>query len=999
MPPHLYIGNVPPRKQPPPAVMYSPPKTPYTPTMTRRALCSLAAAAALALPLSACDRSLTRAGLITADNFDQVAPTGSTAAAKPGDYYLRNALATFIIQQPSREVALGPYGGTLVDAALREHGDTLTDHFGELIPTFGLTRTLYVDEMQLISDGSNSHDAVLEAHGTDAANVYYNLEGIEPGLIGFNYDDGPDDQNLLELGFDPDASLNLDATIRYTLPKDEARLTILYLLTNAGTETASIPFGLFVDSRGSVEAFSPGNGFAHNLSKSLDEDELLDLLTLDDTIDQQILLNDEMAISIIPRRVAYPSGDETIEKIPPRVIGLVVPVLGAAMVLEASTALKGATEHTFILQPGETAEIEIDVLIAPTAAEALERGWELLGENLVAVDGCVTLLGGGAAANVRVGLTHAERGTIATYTTGDDGCFDGHVPAGDYTAVAGTLFRTPSNEETFTAPGSVQLSLAPMAGLRLDIDIYDQLNATDPSPHPCRVTLVGERQVTSHPALGDAPIDNPGNAVHRVYHLRTCQETIDVAPGRYLAYVTRGPEFTRVERLVDLDAANGPTVLRDSLHRVVDSGGYAACDFHVHSIYSPDSAVPAIDRVISLAAEGMDFWASTDHDVVADFQPYIDDLGLGDELLTVPGAEVTTFALGHFGAYPLDVDETMVNGGAPDWAPRLDGTRPTFGELFDAIHERGALVQVNHPRGGGMGNYFTRGGLSYAPLTLEPFANTDDQPVANTYLRYPDDVSFFSFDFDIIEVMNGISTYVENGMVYERDVEYVGHDWMNLLSNGQRIIGVANSDTHTLAKPPGNPRTMVGGHDSGVSGLFASLIYGDAVMTTGPMLRVQLIDADGNTAGLGDTLSPTDTQVTLRAHIETPDWYRVDTLEVIANVSFSAVPYPAVAPAAVPRVSLDPVLTPRPNGGAAWVAQVDVPLDLDRWPFNGVDTWIVVRVGGTQDHLYPLMFSGGGTVNTEGDSPETFFTGRWGRHPFAMTNPIFVDLDGDGKWR
>ena len=38
--------------------------------------------------------------------------------------------------------------------------------------------------------------------------------------------------------------------------------------------------------------------------------------------------------------------------------------------------------------------------------------------------------------------------------------------------------------------------------------------------------------------------------------------------------------------------------VRGTLHRVVDSRGYAASDFHVHSIYSPDSRVPAEERVV-----------------------------------------------------------------------------------------------------------------------------------------------------------------------------------------------------------------------------------------------------------------------------------------------------------------------------------------------------------------------------------------------------------------
>src|SRR5690606_30094306 len=129
-----------------------------------------------------------------------------------------------------------------------------------------------------------------------------------------------------------------------------------------------------------------------------------------------------------------------------------------------------------------------------------------------------------------------------------------------------------------------------------------------------------------------------------------------------------------------------------------------------HSEYSPDSAVAAADRVLSMAAEGMDFWVSLEHDVVVDYSDHIAEMGLRDVLLTAAGSEVTPFDIGHFGAYPLEVAIEKANGGAPDWGVRDDGTRPTMDELFQSIHDRGALVQVNHPRSSSIGfqAYFTR---------------------------------------------------------------------------------------------------------------------------------------------------------------------------------------------------------------------------------------------------------------------------------------------------
>ena len=191
---------------------------------------------------------------------------------------------------------------------------------------------------------------------------------------------------------------------------------------------------------------------------------------------------------------------------------------------------------------------------------------------------------------------------------------------------------------------------------------------------------------------------------------------------------------------------------------------------------------------------------------------------------------------------------------------------------------------------------------------------------------------------------------------------------------------------------------MVGGHDDGIAGLVAALAKGDAIMTTGPMVRVSLVDAAGNSKGLGELLQPVNNLVTLKVHVETADWYQVDKLEVLANVFMPDV-LSGQPPRAIPLIDLTPVATARPNGGVAWVVSVDVPLDLDAAPFDGGDSWICVRVGGSTDLLYPLMFGGGGQIDATATTAADFFTNRSGPRPYAMTNPIFVDRDGDGSYR
>src|SRR4029079_4114832 len=89
----------------------------------------------------------------------------------------------------------------------------------------------------------------------------------------------------------------------------------------------------------------------------------------------------------------------------------------------------------------------------------------------------------------------------------------------------------------------------------------------------------------------------------------------DVAlePGNYQVVVSRGPEYSVYKETVAVTAGATTTVNAEIAH-VLDSTGFVGSDFHVHSIESPDSQVSRHDRVVTMLADGVDFFASTDHD-------------------------------------------------------------------------------------------------------------------------------------------------------------------------------------------------------------------------------------------------------------------------------------------------------------------------------------------------------------------------------------------------
>jgi hypothetical protein len=64
-------------------------------------------------------------------------------------------------------------------------------------------------------------------------------------------------------------------------------------------------------------------------------------------------------------------------------------------------------------------------------------------------------------------------------------------------------------------------------------------------------------------------------------------------------YVSRGTEFSLDSTPVTI-TAGATTPVTATVERVIDSSGFVAADFHVHSIDSPDAAVTNIQRVSSM---------------------------------------------------------------------------------------------------------------------------------------------------------------------------------------------------------------------------------------------------------------------------------------------------------------------------------------------------------------------------------------------------------------
>lgn len=206
----------------------------------------------------------------------------------------------------------------------------------------------------------------------------------------------------------------------------------------------------------------------------------------------------------------------------------------------------------------------------------------------------------------------------------------------------------------------------------------------------------------------------------------------------------------------------------------------------------------------------------------------------------------------------------------------------------------------------------------------------------------------FSFDFDAVEVLNGFQD------PDRKSVDAVLADWFAFLRRGHRIAATGNSDTHHLTfNLGGYPRNYVQLPDAPLDRLDAAALtvavkHGRSFFTTGP-----IIDVSVGAQGLGDTVSTARGPLELHVRVRAPAWIDVTRVSVLVD---------------------GVKVIERPTTGAAPIRFEDtLSIPLTR------DGFVIVRVDGDRP-MAPVI----------GDAL------HFKVYPLAITNPIWVDFDGDG---
>jgi hypothetical protein len=209
----------------------------------------------------------------------------------------------------------------------------------------------------------------------------------------------------------------------------------------------------------------------------------------------------------------------------------------------------------------------------------------------------------------------------------------------------------------------------------------------------------------------------------------------------------------------------------------------------------------------------------------------------------------------------------------------------------------------------------------------------------------------FSWDFDAVEIMNeplgwGIRTDDEN--YYS-----VWDEWFNFLNRGFKLTGVGNTDSHDLlGKPVGWPRNYIASttdkpSEIQVDEITKNIKENQVAVSQGIFTNLTISDQ----GKIGQEVDDKDGKIKVDLEALSPSWIKFEEISLFANGR--KVWSKNIKPASEYKNTLQ--------------------LEIDK------DTWYVLRAEGSES-LWPV-------VPKQGDLHVT---------PLGFTNPVWVDVGGDG---
>jgi len=675
---------------------------------------------------------------------------GDVAMARVGDFILENDRIRVAVLDKESSPAPGVFGGTLVDADLQRpqaqfRNGVGRDQLAEVIPVVNLLWPRPGEgEVTIINDGSDGNAAIVRVAG-DAGVFLEALSILRSDLLarlfpGVDFDFRIETDYILEPG-KPYVRIkstayrigeDVPAPTGEALELPSVDATVAIFTAILGDQALNLKPGvmagdfLFFGAKNDI--FAPGMGFDEEkpIFDALFEGR--DTFTYPLTFDYMAAAGGDVSYGYFNTKTEG-QGDA-------KVLVPIITSSSTGFVTSANNCSTGpeddATcdrfaawtwERYFVVGKGDIASVADEVFKARGLATGTLRGVVRDAQGGPLANATVSVMrdpdpnqtwtdiDAVAEANLRSPLGQPGLMSQIAADVGldpiEDGDFEATLPPGDYLVFAQNPARTATGvmqRVKLVAGETVVLAPIVPQPAKVRLRVVDQGNALMDAKVSFVPILADGTRVDNdglrRPWLGEGRL---GNGVKHFAVVISQELETELEPGRYAVVASHGPEWSIAEK--EITVASGQSIpLSLMLEHEVDTTGWISGDFHLHAEASFDSGMVFEERIRRILIEGVDLAVATDHDIIADYGPALRNLGAQNRLTTGIGVELSTLELGHFIAFPLAFDQSIIpDHGAPDWTC-LDGPR-IMSLLSDMIADpKGGVRIMAHPRDGFIGH-------------------------------------------------------------------------------------------------------------------------------------------------------------------------------------------------------------------------------------------------------------------------------------------------------
>jgi hypothetical protein len=317
--------------------------------------------------------------------------------------------------------------------------------------------------------------------------------------------------------------------------------------------------------------------------------------------------------------------------------------------------------------------------------------------------------------------------------------------------------------------------------------------------------------------------------------------------GEYSVYAGRGFEYSLASTTLRLKPGQTERLVL-SIRREVPTDGWVACDTHIHTLtHSGHGDATLRERIVTVAAEGVELPIATDHGVHVDYEQTAGELGARQFFTPVVGNEVTTPS-GHFNIFPVGPNATPPDPASPEWSVTFDRVYRTPDAKAVILNHARDLHGRTRPFGPRLFNAVVGENLEGWPI-----------------------------GFNAMEVINSGAT--------QTDVMRLFHDWMALLNRGRMIVPVGSSDSHDVGRHfVAQGRTYIRLDDRNPGALDVeqavnNFLQGRVRVSYGLLTEITVNDKYGS----GELAATPGDEVKVSVRVLGPHWTTADRITLYSN--------------------------------------------------------------------------------------------------------------------